>query len=57
MHTTSSKNLLSIARSKACMSPTGETFKSAKEAAFAYKVSPESLRAKINRGVSGWSFI
>lgn len=56
-HTVSSKKLLSIARSKACVSPYGEIFNSTIEAALAYNVSAESLRGKISRGVSGWKFI
>jgi hypothetical protein len=56
-HNVSSKKLLSIARSKSCMSPCGKIFKSTVEAALAYNVSAESLRGKINRGVSGWKFV
>jgi hypothetical protein len=53
-HKKSSKELISKANSRACVSPKGEVFKSRKEAAKAYGVSAPAIGGLIARGVSGW---
>jgi hypothetical protein len=53
-HTKETKAKLAQHGTKSCVSPKGEIFKSRKEAAKAYKVSPSAIGGLIARGVSGW---
>ena len=55
-HSDSSKKLLSVARSKPCISPIGERFNSTKEAGEAYNISSVAIRGLIQRGKSGWLY-
>jgi len=53
-HSKKSKELISKANSRPCISPTGELFESRKLAAEAYGVSAPAIGGLISRGVSGW---
>ena len=55
-HKQSSKDLVSIAQSKSCISPDGEIFKSVKDAAQACNVSSQAIVGRIVRGTSGWKY-
>ena len=53
-HKESSKESISKANSRSCISPKDELFSSRKEAAIAYGVSAPAIGGLIARGVSGW---
>lgn len=53
-HKESTKQLISKANGKACVSPKGEYFKSLTEASLAYGVTKQAIAGLITRGVSGW---
>lgn len=53
-HTKETKTKLAQYGTKSCVSPKGEIFKSRKEAAKTYGVSPSAIGGLIARGVSGW---
>ena len=55
--TEKTKQSISKALSRACISPKGEVFNSRKEAAKAYGVSPPAIGGLIARGVSGWKWV
>ena len=55
-HTKETKEKLAQYGTKSCVSPKGEIFKSRKEAAKAYKVSPSAIGGLIARGISGWKW-
>lgn len=56
-HTTETKEKLSQYGTKSCVSPTGEIYKSFKEAGIAYGVSGSAISGLIKRGVSGWRLL
>ena len=55
--TEKTKQSISKALSRACISPKSEIFNSRKEAAKAYGVSPPAIGGLIARGVSGWKWV
>jgi hypothetical protein len=55
-HSDSSKKLLAEARSKPCISPSGERFSSTKEAGTAHNMTGVGIRGHIQRGKSGWKY-
>lgn len=55
-HSTHSKQLQSLAKSKPCISPKGEIFSSTKEAGLVYGISGPGIRGLIKTGRSGWKY-
>lgn len=56
-HSEETKQKLAQHGNKPCISPTGQVYKSRKEAATAYGITPEAIGGLIKRGVSGWKWL
>lgn len=55
-HSAEAREQLSFAKSKPCISPTGEKFPSTKAAGEAYGISGAAIRGRIERGTAGWRY-